>query len=112
MNYWNKICGIGIFLFLVSYNITAQTRPTQDFRPSKVLKFDVLKERSNMNLRSDQVSFTKLLPANFYTQNFGFFCKKELAVEKYLKVPLRVRLGSVQQCDYLEGKQVTAKHQP
>ena len=40
----------------------------------------------------------------FYTQNFGFFCKKELQLEKVTKLPLRFRLGSVQQCDWLEGK--------
>jgi hypothetical protein len=40
----------------------------------------------------------------FYTQNFGFFCKKELQLEKVTKLPLRFRLGSMQQCDWLEGK--------
>jgi len=42
--------------------------------------------------------------ANFYTQNFGFFCKKELQLEKITKVPFKFRLGSVQQVDWMEGK--------
>jgi len=45
-----------------------------------------------------------LIPPSLYTKNFGFFCKKELQLEKVTKLPLRFRLGSVQQCDWLEGK--------
>ena len=44
------------------------------------------------------------LPQNFYTRNFGFFCKKELQLEKVTKIPFKFRLGSVQQCDWMEGK--------
>ncbi len=45
-----------------------------------------------------------VIRADFYTQNFGFFCKKELQFEKATKIPLRFRLGSLQYNDYLEGK--------
>jgi hypothetical protein len=45
-----------------------------------------------------------VISSNFYTQNFGFFCKKELQLEKAIKLPLKFRLGSVEQCDWLEGK--------
>jgi hypothetical protein len=45
-----------------------------------------------------------VVSSNFYTQNFGFFCKKELQLEKLTKVPFKFRLGSVQQCDWMEGK--------
>lgn len=45
-----------------------------------------------------------IITADFYTCNFGFFCKKELQFEKATKIPLRFRLGTLQYNDYLEGK--------
>ncbi len=45
-----------------------------------------------------------ILRADYYTRNFGFFCKKELQFEKATKIPLRFRLGSLQYNDYLEQK--------
>jgi len=46
----------------------------------------------------------RVISADFYSRNFGFFCKKELAFEKKTKIPLRFRLGSIRYTDYLEGK--------
>lgn len=45
-----------------------------------------------------------VIAGDYYTQGFGFFCKKELQFEKTTKIPLRFRLGSLQYNDYLEGK--------
>jgi hypothetical protein len=44
------------------------------------------------------------LPANFYSLNLGFFCRKDLQVQNAIKMPLHFRLGSVAYCDALEGK--------
>jgi len=49
-------------------------------------------------------AFYYVITADFYTCNFGFFCKKELQFEKATKIPFRFRLGSLQYNDYLEGK--------
>jgi hypothetical protein len=49
-------------------------------------------------------SLFSIIPANFYVQNFGFFCKKEVQLQKVTRLPFLFRLGSVQQCDWMEGK--------
>lgn len=45
-----------------------------------------------------------VISRDFYTRDFGFFCKMELQFEKTTKIPLRFRLGSLQYNDYLEQK--------
>ena len=45
-----------------------------------------------------------LLSPGFYAANLGFFCKQEIKLEKVIKVPFKFRLGSVQKCDAMEGK--------
>lgn len=44
------------------------------------------------------------LSPSYYTNTIGFFCRKELQVEKAVKLPLRFRLGSLEYLDRLEGK--------
>jgi hypothetical protein len=44
------------------------------------------------------------LEEDYYSRHFGFFCKRELELEKSIHVPLRFRLGSLESCNRLEGK--------
>jgi hypothetical protein len=66
-----------------------------------------IKTATTPALSINQPRSYSIINSNFYTQNFGFFCKKELQIEKIIKLPLKFRLGSVQQCDWMEGKQNT-----
>ena len=43
-------------------------------------------------------------PADFYYMQSGFFCKREWELEKTTHIPFRFRLGSLADCNAMEGK--------
>ena len=49
----------------------------------------------------------RVLPQNFYSQHLGFFCKKEVQLQKLTRLPVFFRLGEKSYVDRLEGKPYT-----
>jgi len=109
MFFWNKICG-AILLFLMIH----ATSFAQNFNELRWHQKTGLLKNTNLTDSFFIFSSKKIflnpgitahaVPENFSICNYGFFCKKELKVEKAIKIPLRIRLGSLQQCNYYEGK--------
>jgi hypothetical protein len=46
-----------------------------------------------------------VVPSDIYYIQSGFFCKREWELEKATHIPFRIRLGSLADCNALEGKQ-------
>ncbi len=95
---WNKFCGFAAFFLLISLNAAAQ-----QINADKIFiqKFNEIKPAAGIK---NITSSYHVIPSNYYTQHFGFMCKQELMFEKAIKIPFRFRLGSLEQCNYLEGK--------
>ena len=74
-----------------------------------VVLLNSLKSAAQLNLKQipDSVHshrFLWILPQNFYSQHTGFFCKKEVQVQRATALPLYIRLGSKEYVDYMEKK--------
>lgn len=80
---------IGVFLIVMMLNsMKAATQLSYRQRPDTIEK--------NFSFR--------LLPQNFYNQSLGYFCKKEMQLQKITALPIYIRLGSKEYVDYLERK--------
>ncbi len=80
--------------------------------PANPVKMLLLEKTNNLPLTTVLLIKTKnttpavkqVIAPNFYVTNLGFFCKQEIKFEKATKIPFRFRLGSVEDCDRMEGK--------
>lgn len=72
--------------------------------PEQQPGMDSIKRFRNIRYLRQNVILNSALPAEYYSSRMGFFCKQEWQIEKTTKIPLRVRLGSLDYCDRMEGK--------
>ncbi|MDE3184927.1 MAG: hypothetical protein KGM16_16065 [Bacteroidota bacterium] len=132
MFFWNKFCGLIILFFILtdfSYAqyakepvITAKKNSLKNnflsFRTvispdSKNVFLTFYKPNSGYLLHQSQTvhpienfnaTYSSIIPGDFATCDYGFFCRQELKIEKTTNIPIRFRLGSLAQCNYYEGK--------
>lgn len=90
-------------LFYKAGNIIHTLNTEQDFY-KKYLTNPGAKKSSIVNIRSAFILKKQIIEPGFYQCNLGFFCKKEIQLEKITSVPFRFRLGSLDYVNKLEGK--------
>lgn len=131
MFFWNKFCGL-LLLFFIFINFsyaqsamhtlsTARKNSINNFvsffktidrRGSIIFSENLNGVKNNFFLSQKKTVypsenlpvFSLTLPDDFANCNSGFFCRQEIKIEKAVHLPLRIRLGSLEQCNYYEGK--------
>ena len=78
-----------ILILFVSYSC----RTSAQVDSTKAVKYF---KRGTINL--------SVIPKDQQTKKFGFFCRQELLLEKKLSIPVKLRLGNLDYCNYLEQK--------
>ncbi len=129
MLFWNKFCGLIMIFFILNLSLKAQnsTQLVSTRFPGKNIFLKNISIFPNFSKLDTAIYFKKFsllsplskrqipekfslyispqtIPANFSTYDYGFFCRQELKIEKATNIPIRVRLGSLEQCNYYEGK--------
>ena len=58
---------------------------------------------NKVSIAAGTVQNTQAIPLDFYARHLGFFCREELKMQQ-VHVPITFRVGTMDQCNYLEQK--------
>ena len=99
-------CFVVMLLMLFATKGYAQSQPPV-FYHSSYDKLLVYSDSTQLQIAKPEIYMSGMLipvPKNFYLCQLSFFCRKELQLEKSTSIPLRLRLGSLNYTNHLEGK--------
>lgn len=100
-----------VFLLMFQGNVLGQEKfivkqfISQEKRAAFKLKFsktELLTYDSSMVI--NKYNLMNITKTSYYANHLGFFCQKELQLEKITNVPIRFRLGSLDYVNWMEGK--------
>lgn len=79
-------------------------------KPPSFSAYSNIGQSKSANVIMGQPDYSKVkfapnsISSTYYTNHLGMMCKEELKLEKAIKFPVKIRLGSKDEVDYLEGK--------
>lgn len=107
MRNWNNFCGMLIILLLISLATKGQQADSVKVKKeaAQLIPFQIFNKYSLHQPLSANSS--KKISTNFGNPfaHWGFMCIGEYKLEQKTGIPLRVRLGSLDYVNKLEGKQ-------
>ena len=100
-----------VFLLMFSGGGFAQKKPVLALPGTIICKYPTpytkrvsVNNITHINGITPITLITQPVPANYYNQFLGLFCRKEWQLEKAVSLPLRFRLGSLEYVNWLEQK--------
>ncbi len=92
-----------IFVAATAFSQNAPAKPLKMLlleKPNKLPGSSVLR----VETKNHAAEVKQIISPDYYVSQLGFFCKQEIKLEKVTKIPFRFRLGSIEECDKMEGK--------
>ena len=94
-------CFLVVLLLMFQGNVFSQEKDSLIALPS--FTNPVFDKKEGIRLNKEGIRLNRVSP-DFYVSHLGFFCRKELQIEKTTSIPFLFRLGSSEYTNYLEQK--------
>jgi hypothetical protein len=94
-----------VVLIFNSIRILGQDKLNQFPNRPDALRIELSKSPVNMVVPQP----LSMISADTYMRHFGYFCKKELQIQKAIQLPLFFRLGNLEYVNRLEGKGIGSR---